>query len=191
MRRFHFFATLISLAAALLACGQAPAPVSILPKPQPPPPAPVVVQIVDAGAQPEAPKPWEPSLDAAKLGAIDAIAQQAIAEAKIPGCVVEIGRRSGPVFTKAYGNRQIQPFVEPMTIDTVFDMASLTKPMATAASIQVLVDRDALTLDEPASKTIPELKAYGKGDITIRQLLTHTAGLRADTPLDDAKLGHA
>ena len=191
MRRARVFGLLTSTAFVLFGCGQAPPSASILPKRAPLPPAPVAAIVVDAGARPAAVQPWEPALDTSKLGAIDPIVAQAIAEAKIPGCVVEIGRRSGPVFTKAYGNRQIQPFVDAMTIDTVFDMASLTKSMATAASIHVLVDRDELTLDEPASKTIPELKAYGKGDITIRQLLTHTAGLRADTPLDDAKLGHA
>ncbi|HEX7664626.1 MAG TPA: exo-beta-N-acetylmuramidase NamZ domain-containing protein, partial [Polyangiaceae bacterium] len=184
-------ARVVLAALTLAACGEAAPPVRPLAPPPIVAPPPQPAAVVDAGAPPIAVEPWEAPLDPTKLTAIDAAVNQAIAEGKLPGAVVEIGRRSGPVFTKAYGNRQIQPFVEPMTTDTVFDMASITKSMATAASILILVEREKLTLDEPASKIIGELASYGKGDITIRQLLTHTAGLRADTPLDDTKLGHA
>lgn len=192
MRRAAISSSLF-VAAWAAACG----PHALPPRPvaQVVAPPPRVETPTDAGTPPPVvpaePETWEPPLDVAKLAPIDDAVRDAIAEGKTPGCVVEIGRRSGPLFTKAYGNRQIEPFVDAMTIDTVFDLASITKPMATAASIMVLVDRDVLTLDEPASKTIPELKSFGKGDITIRQLLTHTAGLRADTPLDDTKLGRA
>ena len=72
-----------------------------------------------------------------------------------------------------------------MTLDTVFDLASLTKPLATAASVFVLVERGLLQLDAPASLVWPELGQGDKAAITIRQLLTHTAGLMPDTPLED------
>lgn len=188
-------ARVVLAALTLAACGQAPPPFVRRPAPAVvtrAAPEPLTAVAVDAGAPPAGePQPYEAPVDVAKLDAIDAVVARAIAEGKLPGAVVEIGRRSGPLFVRAYGNRQVQPFVEPMTVDTVFDLASITKPMATAASILVLVEREKLTLEERASKVIAELKDHGKGDITIRQLLTHTAGLRADTPLDDAKLGHA
>ncbi|MEO8878702.1 MAG: serine hydrolase, partial [Polyangiaceae bacterium] len=182
------FTVLLGVGAA---CSRTPATIAI--------PAPKLVAhlppVVDAGAAAAAaPKPaeaYEPPLYDIQIAKINEAVMQAIGEGKVPGCVVEIGRRDRVLTRVAYGDRQIQPFREPMMVDTVFDLASITKPMATAASLMVLVDRGRVSLDEPASKVIPELKNFGKADITIRQLLTHTAGLRADTPLDDAKLGKA
>jgi uncharacterized protein YbbC (DUF1343 family)/CubicO group peptidase (beta-lactamase class C family) len=185
----RFLAT--SLVAAL-ACSRAatstPSPIPKISKPIAPPP--MATAIVDAGAPPPV-DAYEPPIYAMPVAKINEAVEQAISEAKIPGCVVAIGRRDSVLFERAYGDRQIQPFREPMTVDTLFDLASITKPMATAASLMVLVDRGLVSLDDDASKYIPELKNFGKADITIRQIMTHTAGLRADTPLDDAKLGRA
>ena len=73
--------------------------------------------------------------------AIDDAVAAALVENRMPGCVVLIGRRGEIVFEKAYGNRQVKPKIEPMTVDTVFDLASLTKPIATATSVMLLVER--------------------------------------------------
>jgi len=114
---------------------------------------------------------------------IDAAVAAAIAEAKLPGCVVVIGRHDAVLFARAYGSRSVQPTVTPMTLDTLFDLASLTKPTATAASILALQDRGLLDLDAPLRTYLPELGAQGRA--TLRQALTHTAGFPADTPLAD------
>jgi hypothetical protein len=71
--------------------------------------------------------------DPARLAAIDGLVAEALAEKKMPGCVVCIGRREGIAMLKAYGRRAVAPADEPMTIETVFDLASLTKPVATAS----------------------------------------------------------
>jgi serine-type D-Ala-D-Ala carboxypeptidase len=78
-----------------------------------------------------------------------------------------------------------------MTEDTLFDLASLTKPIATATSVMILVDRGQVKLDAPAAHYVPGLARAGKGAITVRQLLTHVSGLPAETPLDDYSHGYA
>jgi uncharacterized protein YbbC (DUF1343 family)/CubicO group peptidase (beta-lactamase class C family) len=106
-------------------------------------------------------------------------------EGNMPGCVVLVGRRAGIVFEKAYGNRSLEPKKERMTLDTLFDMASLTKPVATATSVMILVERGQLRLDDKVSEFFPEFAANEKGDMTIEQLLVHSSGLIPDNPLDD------
>jgi uncharacterized protein YbbC (DUF1343 family)/CubicO group peptidase (beta-lactamase class C family) len=76
-----------------------------------------------------------------------------------------------------------------MTLETVFDLASLTKPLATASSVMVLVDRGAVALDEPVARYVPEFGRAGKGSITVRQLLLHVGGLVADNPMSDYAAG--
>jgi CubicO group peptidase (beta-lactamase class C family) len=116
---------------------------------------------------------------------IEHLVADALAQAKLPGCVVAIGRQSGIVFTRAFGFRSLSPDKEPMTEDTVFDLASLTKPIATATSLMVLADQGKIDLDDAASRYVPEFAARGKRAITIRQLLTHVSGLPSETPVDD------
>jgi uncharacterized protein YbbC (DUF1343 family)/CubicO group peptidase (beta-lactamase class C family) len=101
------------------------------------------------------------------------------------GCVVLIGRREGIVFEHAYGNRAVEPKVEPMTLDTLFDMASLTKPLATATSVMILVQRGELRISDKVTKIFPEFAANGKEDVTIEHLLTHSSGLIPDNPESD------
>ncbi len=125
----------------------------------------------------------------ARLAEVDRAVDQALMDGKLPGCVVVIGRRERVLLRRAYGFRAYAPDPEEMTLDTVFDLASLTKPLATASSIMVLADRGKLDLDAPAARYVPEFARAGKGGITLRQLLTHTSGLRADTPLADFELG--
>src|ERR1041385_1139093 len=120
--------------------------------------------------------------DRAKLAKIDAEIELAIAAGKLPGAVLWLEHK-GNRYHKAYGNRAILPEEEPMTKDTIFDLASLTKVIATTSAIMLLVERGQIKLDEPAVTYFPEFKANGKERITIRHLMTHTSGLAPDVPL--------
>ena len=124
----------------------------------------------------------------ARLQAIDALVEQAIARGELPGCVISIGTHAGDLYTRAFGERTRG---EPMTLDTLFDLASLTKPMVTTSSIAVLVERGALRLDQPASALLTELATPDKRRITVRQLLLHTSGLPGVGPLSQMEAGSA
>ena len=117
---------------------------------------------------------------------VDATIERAIAEKKIPGGVYHF-EQNGQVYEKAYGNRALVPNVEPMTIDTMFDAASLTKVVATTPSVWLLIERGKIALDDPAQKFIPEFPHAG---ITIRHLLTHTSGLRPDLDNTNPWIGY-
>jgi uncharacterized protein YbbC (DUF1343 family)/CubicO group peptidase (beta-lactamase class C family) len=123
------------------------------------------------------------------LARIDAIVADGIAEKRMPGCVVAIGRRGKIVLLKAYGNKQVEPAERPMTTDTVFDMASITKPVATATSIMLLVERGQLKLGQRVASIFPEFAANGKDEITIFDLLTHQSGLLPDNAVRDYEAG--
>jgi uncharacterized protein YbbC (DUF1343 family) len=123
--------------------------------------------------------------DPRRLAVIDELVAEALAQGKMPGCVVCIGRREGIALEKAYGRRAVIPADEPMTTDTIFDLASLTKPVATATSIMRLVEEGRLRLADPVATHIPEFAAGGKEKLTVHDLLTHQSGLIADNPLDD------
>lgn len=112
-----------------------------------------------------------------KLAEIDALIEQGIADHRMPGAVVWI-EHDGAVYEKAFGERAVEPVVEPMTKDTIFDAASLTKVVATAPAIMLLMERGALDVDAPVQKYIEEFRRDGKDNITLRHLLTHTSGLR-------------
>jgi Uncharacterized protein conserved in bacteria len=133
----------------------------------------------------------EVSAPAALREGIERLVADALAQGKLPGCVVAIGRQSGIVFLHAFGFRSLLPEKEPMTEDTVFDLASLTKPIATATSLMILADQGKIDLDDRASRYVPEFAAHGKRAITIRQLLTHVSGLPSETALDDYQHGRA
>lgn len=109
-----------------------------------------------------------------KLVEIDVAVRDAIAEKKLPGGVLLIDHE-GDRYVRAYGNRAIEPRVERMTADTIFDAASLTKVVATAPSIWWLIERGKLSLDQPVRTILPE---FGDDAVTVRHLLTHTSGLR-------------
>jgi uncharacterized protein YbbC (DUF1343 family) len=126
--------------------------------------------------------PPPPSADSsfypAKLAEMDAAIEQAIADKKCPGGVLWL-EHNGVIYQKAYGNRALVPAAEPMSADTIFDAASLTKVVACTPAIMRLVERGQIVLDAPAQKYLPEFNGGGKEAITVRQLLTHTSGLRA------------
>ncbi|NNJ27627.1 serine hydrolase domain-containing protein [Alienimonas chondri] len=128
--------------------------------------------------------PGEPQWDQ-RLVPIDRLVAEGIEDGEMPGCVVLVGRRDGVVWRKAYDDRAIEPQREPMTLDTRFDLASLTKPIATACSVMHLAERGKLDLDAPVADRLPAFGANGKGTITPTRLLTHTGGLIADNALSD------
>ncbi len=127
--------------------------------------------------------------DREKLTKISSIVLAGIDQGKMPGCVVAAGDRSGVFYLQAFGHRQLQPQQRLMEVDTVFDLASLTKPLATAVCCMKLLEEGRILLDDPVSKHLPEFKGHGKEAITIRQLLTHQGGLIADNSLRDYEDG--
>jgi CubicO group peptidase (beta-lactamase class C family) len=122
------------------------------------------------------------AIDPSRLGAIDRAVEAAIKEGQAPGAVVVIVRDGKVEYRKAFGNRAKD---EPMTVDTVFDLASLTKPVATAACVMKLVEKEKLKLDDPVRKWVP---GFREG-ITVRHLLLHTSGLPAGGPTKEFENG--
>ena len=155
----------------------APAPVT--PAPPPPPTLP-----------PVAPSPYD-------FGAVSTLIDDAIAANELPGAVVQIGHGGQVVFRKAYGERKLdgEPGLnaapapaEPMTEDTIFDIASLTKPFATAPAIMQLFEQGKLAFDDPVQKYLPDFNTANdplRAEVTLRMLLTHTSGLPGDVDLKD------
>jgi len=146
-----------------------------------------VAASADASAPGEAPSSRQGAMETA----IDEAVADAIASQELPGAVVVIGRHDRVVFRRAYGSREVVPDRVAMTTDTVFDLASLTKPIATATSIMALVERGALGLDDLLVKYVPACNRAGERAITLRHLLLHVSGLPADTPKDDFAHGRA
>jgi uncharacterized protein YbbC (DUF1343 family)/CubicO group peptidase (beta-lactamase class C family) len=111
--------------------------------------------------------------------AIDEALTDAVASGEIPGAVVLIGRGDETLYFRAAGARRLVPEPAPMTRDTIFDVASLTKPFATTLAIMRLVESGDVQLDEPVGRYLKEFRRRDLEGITIRRLLTHTAGLVA------------
>ena len=124
-----------------------------------------------------------PVAAAARLSVVDGIVQDAVRNNLIPGAVVLIGHDGQVVYRKAFGSRALEPRREPMTVDTIFDLASLTKVVATTTSMMQLVERGKVRLNDPVMKYLPQFGQNGKEDITVRQLLTHYSGLAPDLDL--------
>ena len=126
------------------------------------------------------------AIDLEKLEAIEPLIRGEIGQKHLPGAVVLIGLGDRIVYQKAIGDRALQPTREPMTLDTIFDLASLTKVVATTTSVMLLIEQGKLRLVDRVSTFIPGFERYGKADITIRHLLTHISGLRPDVDLGDS-----
>jgi uncharacterized protein YbbC (DUF1343 family)/CubicO group peptidase (beta-lactamase class C family) len=126
-----------------------------------------------------------------RLARVDAVIKEAIHDRTIPGAVLVIGHDGRVVYRKAYGNRALEPHPEPMTLDTIFDLASLTKVIATTPAIMQLVEQGKVRLNDPVAKYLPEFAENEKQDITVRQLLTHYSGLEEDLDLKTAWEGKA
>ncbi len=118
-----------------------------------------------------------------KLAAVDAVIQQSITDGNIPGAVLVVGHNGAVVYRKAYGARALEPKREGMTVDTIFDLASLTKVIATTTAVMQLVEQGKVRINDPLAKYLPEFAQNEKQDITIRQLLTHYSGLAPDLDL--------
>ena len=121
---------------------------------------------------------------APNLAVLDSIVLDAIHDREIPGAVLLVGHNGQVVYRKAFGNRALEPRREPMTVDTIFDIASLTKVVATTTAVMQLVQKGEVRVNDPVAKYIPEFAENGKDDITVRNLLTHFSGLREDVDLD-------
>ncbi len=121
-----------------------------------------------------------------RLAVLDAIVNDAIAQQQIPGAVLVVGHDGQVVYRKAYGNRALEPRREAMTLDTVFDCASLTKVVATTTAIMQLWEQGKFRMSDPVEKYLPEFGQNGKQDITIRELLVHYSGLAPDLDLTKA-----
>lgn len=131
-------------------------------------------------------------LSSERLKYIDSVVIRNINEGNLPGAVVIVGGKNGVVYRKAFGNSWLVPEKKPMTLETIFDLASLTKPIATATSIMILVERGQISLEDEVRKYIPEFKPYvdeqGKEyHAKIYHLLTHTSGLPDYTSADSIK----
>jgi len=138
---------------------------------------PIIMQTAMATAEAKHPA------TAVHLTAVDAIIEQAIHDATIPGAVLIVGHNGRVVYRKAYGSRALEPRRDGMTLDTIFDLASLTKVVATTPAVMQLVEQGKVRLNDPVAKYLPEFAQNGKEDITVRQLLTHYSGLEPDLDL--------
>jgi len=118
---------------------------------------------------------------------IDRVIEEEMANGNFPGAVVLVGQQDNIVYWQAFGNEVVDPCEEPAGKNTIFDLASMTKPIATAASIMILRDRKAIELDDYVSKYLPAFACNGKEHVRIEHLLTHTSGLPAYTNAAELK----
>jgi uncharacterized protein YbbC (DUF1343 family) len=140
---------------------------------------------------------WCAALAAASLSAqtfaaapaLDEVINQAIAQDRLPGAVLLVGHDGQIVYRKAYGKRALVPQPEAMTLDTIFDCASLTKVIATTSSLMKLFEQGKFRLNDKVTDYIPEFQG-GKSDITLRNLFTHFSGLQPDVPLKPEWTGY-
>lgn len=130
-------------------------------------------------------------MDTEELAKIDAAVETALRRNDCPGAVVLIIHNDEVAFRKAYGSRAVKPVEAAMTPDTAFDMASLTKPVATGTSVMLLIERGKLKPADLVAKYWPAFAANGKDTVTVEHLLLHTSGLIADNPIADYADGRA
>lgn len=138
-----------------------------------------------AGCAPLAKRDASVELDRAYLAELDRAILDNIAARKLPGAVFHL-EREGAVHERAYGSHTYEPGAAPVTPETVFDAASLTKVLATAPSVLLLAEEGRIDLEAPLARYFPECANGGKDAITVRQLLTHSSGLPAGLPAKPA-----
>ena len=135
--------------------------------------------------------PEQVGMDSRHLLYADEAIETAIANKDIPGAVLAVVRNGKMAYLKAYGNKRVYPNTEPMTVNTIFDMASCSKSMSTAICTHILAERGKLRLLDPVSLYIPEFKSWVSEDgkdkkiIRIADLLTHTSGLPPYAPTSE------
>ena len=120
---------------------------------------------------------------------LDQAIEQAIADGRMPGAVLLIGHKGQIVHRKAYGKRALEPAAEPMTADTIFDLASLTKVVATTSSLMKLFEEGKFRLNDRVTQYLPEFQG-GKSELTLRNLLTHFSGMPPDLALNPPWSGY-
>jgi uncharacterized protein YbbC (DUF1343 family)/CubicO group peptidase (beta-lactamase class C family) len=131
----------------------------------------------DSGASKKAANP------SARFKVLDGIVLDAIHDAEIPGAVLLVWHNGSVIYRKSFGNRAVEPRREVMTVDTIFDLASLTKVIATTTAVMQLVEEGKIRVSDPVAKYLPGFAQNGKEDITLRELLTHHSGLPPDLDL--------
>lgn len=127
----------------------------------------------------------DPPAPSNRFVAIDRIMQAAVDAGQIPGGVVLVGHDGHVVYRKAFGWRSLEPARERMTVDTIFDLASLTKCIATTTAVMELFQEGRIRLNDPVAAYLPEFAQNGKSQITIRELMTHFSGLAPDLDLKE------
>ena len=140
----------------------------------------LLLALIAAGA-------WAQTFSAA--ADLDAVTLQAIKDGYMPGAVILVGHNGKVVFKKAYGDRALVPAKEAATVDTIYDVASLTKVVATTPAMMKLVETGRVRLDDPVTAYLPEFQG-GTSDITVRDLMIHFSGLRPDLDLEPVWSGY-
>ncbi|MGH7308600.1 MAG: serine hydrolase domain-containing protein, partial [Candidatus Rokuibacteriota bacterium] len=120
----------------------------------------------------------------AGFGDVDEAAREAVASGEIPGVVVLVGQGDQTVLHQAWGWRSLVPEPDEMTTDTIFDVASLTKPLGTAIAVMALVERGEIKLEAPLGRYLREFRSSAFDGVTIERILGHTAGFPALPPSD-------
>ena len=121
--------------------------------------------------------PEEVGMSSARLSRLDEVIEQAIEEEETPGAVVLVARKGKVVYRRAFGYKQLVPHKEPVSIDTIFDVASMTKILATATSVMLLVEEGKVSLTDPVSKYLPRFAQNGKGSVTLLQFVDPLLGV--------------
>ena len=114
-----------------------------------------------------------------RTSALDRLIDECIERGDFPGAVVQVGHRGEVAYRRAAGHRMLIPEKRPMLEDALFDLASLTKPMATAPAILQLAEQGRLSLQDGVSRFLPEFTSGGREEVTVHHLLTHSSGLPA------------
>ncbi len=122
-----------------------------------------------------------------RLRAVDAVVNAEIAKGSFPGAVVCIGRANKIHYLKAFGSEIIEPIKEAAETNTLFDIASVTKPVATATAVMILLDDEKISLDDKVGTYLPAFACNGKEDVRIKHLLSHTSGLPVYANADTLK----
>ena len=136
----------------------------------------LIFSLIAATAQTAAPPKASSPRAVVQLGAVDAIINQAIADGNIPGAVLVVGHNGKVIYRKAYGNRALEPKRELMTLDTIFDLASLTKVIATTTAVMQLVEQGKIDLDAVVNTYLDFKIPPREGmPVTMRHLTQHTA----------------
>jgi uncharacterized protein YbbC (DUF1343 family)/CubicO group peptidase (beta-lactamase class C family) len=133
--------------------------------------------------------PAHASAEPPDFSAIDEAAQDAIASGEVPGAVVLVGQRDRVLYHRAFGRRRVVPAPAPMTEDTVFDIASLTKPLGTTLAVMALVERNRVALDASIGTYLREFRGPAFHEVTVRRLLTHRGGLSPAPPDATVRVG--